>query len=127
MKGQETRLRNALKANMIFSFLSGAGLAIFSSAVSAFMEVERSDIFVYIGIGLLLFSFTIAWSAFAKEFKIKRIKLITMQDWAWILGSAVLLVLNPWNISLGGNILIAIFAVIVMLLLFFKAVRWLGC
>jgi drug/metabolite transporter (DMT)-like permease len=91
------------------------------------MEVERSDIFVYIGIGLLLFSFTIAWSAFAKEFKIKRIKLITMQDWAWILGSAVLLVLNPWNISLGGNILIAIFAVIVMLLLFFKAVRWLGC
>jgi drug/metabolite transporter (DMT)-like permease len=127
MKGQETRLRNALKANMIFSFLSGAGLAIFSSAVSAFMEVERSDIFVYIGIGLLLFSFTIAWSAFAKEFKIKRVKLITMQDWAWILGSAVLLVLNPWNISLGGNILIAIFAVIVMLLLFFKAVRWLGC
>ena len=114
MRKAEKKLRAVLKGNALFSLASGLSLLLFSKKLGAIMNVQNADVLHYIGIALLIFVALLLYNAFKSKINKTLIKSIIVQDWAWVLGSLVLLVLNPFQISTTGNILIALVALIVM-------------
>ena len=114
MRKAEKKLRTVLKGNALFSLASGLSLLLFSKRLGAIMNVQNADVLHYIGIALLIFVALLLYNAFKSKINKTLIKSIIVQDWAWVLGSLVLLVLNPFQISTTGNILIALVALIVM-------------
>lgn len=113
MENRESMVRKALVSNGIFSGFSGLALAIFSSQVAAVMAIKNHYILLFVGIGLVLFSTSIFAIVLKKEINAKKVKFIILQDWAWVLGSATLLVFNPFEISLTGNVMIGAVAAVV--------------
>ena len=116
MSTSANKLRNALMANAVFSFTSGIIIVIFSSQLSTVMNIANNATLLIIGIGLLIFASTIVFIRAKKEVHAKSIKSIIVQDWIWVIGSAIMLIFRPLGISTVGNIIIGIIAIIVMLL-----------
>lgn len=109
----QKKLKTALRANAAFSATSGIALILFANSIADLMNITNANILLFIGIGLLFFASTVFLAASRKEIRSKEVKGIIIQDWAWVLGSAVLLVLRPFDISLTGNWIIATIALIV--------------
>ena len=109
------RLKNTIKANAIFSSISGTLLILFPGVFADLMQVNNNLVFTIIGVGLILFVFLLIYVSTTKNINRNLVKLIIVQDWIWVLGSAILLLFNPFGISIYGNILIALIAVVVML------------
>lgn len=116
MSTTHKNLRLALKANALFSLSTGLSLLLFSKPIARLMYLEQSMILLLIGIGLLLFVITLARLAFAKSIKAREVKTIIYLDWAWVIGSVVLLVWQPIPFSVLGSIMIGIAAFMVMVL-----------
>ncbi|MTI33580.1 hypothetical protein [Xanthovirga aplysinae] len=114
MKTSDKNLRNLLKINAIFSLLSGLVLVLFKHQVGALLTISNPQILLLIGIGLFLFAGNLLYHAFNKEIKPNSIRIIIYEDWTWVLGSAVLLILNPFETSSLGLALIGMVAFIVM-------------
>ena len=109
----EQKLRNVLRGNAIFSTLSGLSLAIFYQPIAQWMKVNNSKILLYIGIGLVLFATTLFLTANKKVIDKTKIKFIIYQDWAWVIGSAVILALQLFSLTHMAYWLIADVAIIV--------------
>lgn len=105
-------LKNALTVNSIFSGISGIVLTILNKQIAHIFGTENSTVFLIIGIALIYFSITI-WYERIKQRKLAVIWIV-IQDFLWVIGSAVLLLLKPFQISQTGNGIIAIIAVIVL-------------
>jgi len=116
MTTSEKNLRNALKSNALFSLMSGMGLIGFHEKVGQVMNISDTFVLQLIGIGLLLFVALLLYSAFRKKLDIRQVKFIIIQDWAWVIGSIVLVIFDPLEISPIGNVLIAVMAAVVALL-----------
>ncbi|MEM7798411.1 MAG: hypothetical protein AAF633_04400 [Chloroflexota bacterium] len=108
-------LKTMLRGNAIFSELSGLTAALASGAVATFMGLPQGSTLVLIIIGVVLIghgmilwfgsgqtpiSPSLAWYAI-------------VGDVGWVLGSLVILYLDPWSFSTGGWWLFAILADIV--------------
>ena len=106
-------IRIALTSNAIFSGLCGIDLLVFNRFFSNLMGVSEPFVLTIIGIGLLIFSATLFLTAFAKEIKPKAVKIITAQDWAWVIGSIVILTGGFFDLTVIGNVLIAAVALVV--------------
>lgn len=111
------KLQKALGINAIFSGISGAGLILFHKAIADIFEINQSNIFWMIGIGLVFFTFTILLEV--KNQRGLAVLWIIIQDFIWVIGSAILLVLPPFNISNTGNGTITVIALVV----FFMAIN----
>lgn len=107
-------LKNALKVNAFFSLFTGLLMVIFHQNIAGIFGVDQSTIFWIIGILLLLFVFLIFFEL--NKLRPMVIKLIIVLDFIWVLGSLIVLVFNPFGISLSGNVLIFCIALIVLLL-----------
>ncbi len=110
MKTPGNHLRNALKANAAFSLLSGITLILAKGSIAQLMNINNNMVLLYIGVGLLLFVASILHAAFSSTLSIKKVKFIIVQDWAWVVGSVLLLLWRPWEISMEGNVMIAVVA-----------------
>lgn len=106
-------LRITLLSNALFSLLSGLVLLLFYQSVSQWFGVDHKITFWVLGIGLLIFAYTV----FIEVKKPEPIKVfaIIVQDLMWVIGSIVLLSFKPFGISLLGNQVIAIVAFMVFL------------
>lgn len=113
MKNAENNLRNTLKANAGFSSAWGIALIIWHPELSNWMGVEMPMVLLIIGIGLLLFAAVLFYLAFGKTIKPGAIKSIVYQDWGWVLGSAILLIGQFFELSLPGQLLIGAVAAVV--------------
>jgi hypothetical protein len=120
MSRVEKQLRATLKANALFSLLSGLCLLSFSDKLGRIMGIDQKDVLQYIGIALLAFTTLLLYNAFKTRINSTQIISIIVQDWAWVFASIILLALNPFKISLPGNILIAGVACIVTTLAIFQ-------
>ena len=113
MKSEERKLRLAILFNLIFSTSSGLTLILFSVGISQLMNIGKPMALMIIGFGLLVFGALLAYILFTKTISRPIVKSVILQDWTWVLGSVVLIVAQPFNISLKGNVLIAVVAIIV--------------
>ena len=113
MKKTEHHLRYAIKGNAIFSISSAITLLLSSQPIAKIMNLAVPNSLVYIGIGLFIFAITLFQNAFRKELKSTQIRFIIIQDWLWVIGSLILLIWNPFGISMIGNYIIAGVALIV--------------
>lgn len=107
-------LQKSLTANAVFSILNGALLLIFQEKFIKIFGVWPSNFFVILGILLLSFALTIIMEI--KKQRAIPILWIIIQDALWVIGSIVLLLFNPFNISTEGNIIITIVGSVVLVL-----------
>ncbi|MDO6472034.1 hypothetical protein [Maribacter sp. 1_MG-2023] len=106
------KLQNALKANAIFSSISGILLIIFNSKIAALFGTGNTTIFWVVGLVLLYFTITI-WYEIKKQRRLAVLWII-IQDILWVVASLMIIVLNPFVITSTGNLIIGIIAVIVL-------------
>ncbi len=106
-------LQIALLGNAIFSLLSGLFLVLMKSKVAHWFGLEKSWIFLFVGIGLLYFSYSIFRQLKAPEGD--QVFYIIVQDLLWVLASAAILLFRPFNISSFGYQAIAGVAVVVLI------------
>ena len=107
------KLRLALKANAGFSAFSGLVLIFFHRPIAGFMGLSDGTALWIIGLGLLVFVFSLWRNATRAEIDRKQVRLIILQDWLWVLGSATLIILQAFGISPGGYLAIGLVALIV--------------
>jgi len=112
-------LQKHLTANAVFSTLCGIIVLVFQEKVEQIFNVEPSNFFLVLGTLLILFALSIVVEI--KKQRAIPILWITIQDMLWVIGSVILMVWNPFNISIEGNIIIGIVAFFVLLFGFGQA------
>lgn len=105
-------LQKILLGNALFSFLSGLLLCVFPQLVADLFAVQDSLVFQLLGAGLLLFSASVFRES-RRDSAMGALSII-IQDLIWVLGSIVLLLFRPIEISLFGNVTIAVVMLIVL-------------
>ena len=111
------KLQKSLSINAIFSGVTGLGLIIFHNAIANIFEASNSRVFWLVGVGLVFFASTILYEV--KKQRLLGVLWIIIQDFPWVIGSAILLILQPFNVSSTGNYTIATIALVV----FFMAIN----
>ncbi|TCI92187.1 hypothetical protein [Tenacibaculum sp. M341] len=107
-------LQKALTTNTLFSGFSGIILILCNHQIADLFGITNTIVFLIIGLVLIYFSLTI-WYEIKKQRKLAVLWII-VQDYAWVLGSIILLIFNPFHVTQTGNIIIGIIAFIVLLL-----------
>ncbi len=106
------RLQTALRLNAIFSGVSGLAMILFHSSLAELFALTNSTVFWVFGLALIFFAGTIV----LEILKQRRLPIIwiIIQDFIWVIGSAILLIIKPFGISSMGNNLITTVAIIVL-------------
>ncbi len=108
-------LRKAVLANAIFSALSGLLIVLFEPTVLRWLGVDPIGIWP-IGAMLLGFSLYLLWLAYGRNVPVSLVKGVIFGDWAWVAGSALLVLAKAATFSGFGIFLILDTALIVMVL-----------
>lgn len=106
------KLQKALKANTLFSSISGILMILLNRQIADVFETKNTTVFLIVGVILICFAVTI-WYEINKQRKLA-ILWIIIQDFLWVLGSLILIIFNPFQITLIGNLIIGMIAIIVM-------------
>ena len=106
------QLQHSLQLNALFSGLSGILLVAVHKYVASLFDTPIVSVFQIIGAALIFFSLTIVFEI--KRQNLLGVLLIIVQDFLWVLGSVILLIFQPFEISKTGNGIIAAIALIVL-------------
>ena len=109
-----SELQKALKANALFSSISGLLLILFNNQMAKLFGTDNNSVFWVVGLILIYFTITI-WYEINKQRKIAVLWII-IQDFLWVFGSLILIVFNPFYITALGNLIIGIIAFIVLIM-----------
>ncbi len=120
MENTEDKTRMVLKLNAAFSSLVGLDLIILNSAFMRWMNISNDIILPVVGLGLLLFGASVFWVAFRKPFSMQMLRSIILMDIGWVLGCILVVATNLFGLSMLGNELVLLSAVIVALLAYFQ-------
>ncbi len=107
-------LQKALQYNAIFSGISGVLLILCHQWLAEIFALSNSTAFWVVGIALVFFAGTIVYEI-SKQRRWAVLWIIT-QDFLWVIGSLILLTINPFGISTTGNMMIGGVALIVLLM-----------
>ena len=113
-KDRTILLRRALIINGAFTALVGLDLAIFSGWVDTVIGLGSPVILLIIGIGFVLWGPVLIWAGMQKNIPVMLVRIIIQGDFAWAIGSALLLAFANGMFSSIGLVLIAGAAVIVL-------------
>lgn len=105
------QLQKALLTNALFSGLSGVILVHLNKHVVNLFDVSNTPVFVIIGVALIFFSLTIIYQI--KRQSALGVLSIIVLDVLWVVGSTILLIFQPFEISETGNCIIAVLALFV--------------
>jgi len=114
-------LKFALLSNSLFSLTIGIILTVQASSISNLFGVQESWFFTALGIALVLFSTILFYIGRQKPIHPISAFVIIILDIMWVAGSAVILLLDPFNLTQTGNILIGIVALIVLVITLLEA------
>ena len=115
LKSETARsLRNALRANAVFSGLSGLLIVILHSQVLLWLGLVEINIMV-LGVGLVLFSAYLFWMGSREQLDKSMVTGVIGGDWLWVVASAVLLVFKGSMFSTLGIFLVTDVALLVMI------------
>ena len=108
-------LRLFLIANAIFSLISGVIVLADSMRVAAWLGISHADLTLQvIGVCLCIFSVELIYQATRNRMATWRALLASLADFAWVVGSAILLLLFPGLFSQGGYFLVLSVACVVL-------------
>ena len=100
-------LKFALRFNSIFSLITGLPLVMSGDSVARLFGVEEALAFTLLGIGLIGFSIGVFAVSWQKPIRPLSVFIIIILDLGWILATIPLLLLNPFEFTETGNILVA--------------------
>ena len=103
----KTLLRNALRANALFSTVCALGILTFTSELSVLFASFPAIALQSLAVGLVGFSIFLIAISRQKTVNIGMVKAITYMDWAWVAGSALLIAYAFDSLSLAAIDLIA--------------------
>jgi hypothetical protein len=124
MQNPEKTTRLVLKFNAAFSSLVGIDLILFNSTWMKWMNITNEIILPIIGLGLIPFGIYVFWVAFKKPLSLKELRSIVIMDLGWVLGCILLTASNIFGLSMLGNGLVLISALIVGTFAFFQHRGW---
>lgn len=113
MDMSDIKLRNMLKLNALFSLINIGLLISVPDSLATFMGIDNSSILFYIGIILILFVALVIYTAYRPTLNKMLVYSIIIQDMIWVIASLILIMWNPFHISIAGNILIGAVAFVV--------------
>lgn len=103
-------LKKYLTINSLFSGVCGLTMILFTVSLNDFFQIKNEYIFPVVGVNLLIFS-AFVWYVSAKHLsKTILVKVITILDVFWVLGSIVIVLFGFFDLSTKGYILITIVA-----------------
>jgi hypothetical protein len=107
-------LRNALRANAVFSAISGLIIVFAHDQVLQWLGLSDISI-VALGIGLMVFSAYLFWMSSRQALQRDLVTGVIAGDWAWVAASVALLVFKGGMFSTLGLFLVIDVAVVVMI------------
>ena len=116
-------LRRALRANALFSAVSGTALATASYAIGPRIGVEPSWIVLLVGLGLLPFALDLFANARREIVDLSRVKMAMAGDMAWVAGSIAVIFIDPTGLTTAGIVTISTVAAVVA---DFALLQWIG-
>ena len=105
-------LQKALTINALFSSISGTLMILLNLQIAHLFGTTNNTVFWIVGIILIYFAITI-WYEITKQRKFAVLWII-IQDFTWVLGSLILIIFNPFQVTGIGNLIIGIIALIVL-------------
>jgi hypothetical protein len=114
---EKLNLNNTLMLNATLTLPFAIILFIFSGLFASLLGMGALVIEL-LAAGLVLFSI-VAWLA-AKKSNILIAQLITLLDISWVLASGMLVVMNPYNMTLLATVLVIITALLVLFFALFQ-------
>lgn len=125
---ERSLLKTVLYENSAFSFVSGLLMVSMPYTVADFMGVESATAFQILGVLLFIWAADVFFVARQNPLNLTFAWLIIGGDLLWVIGSAVVLLLNPFDFSTEGNWATLIIADIVMVFAIaqFVGIRRLG-
>ena len=106
-------LRLSLRANAIFSAVSGSGMLFAASAIAGLLGIEQTLLVRITGVNLLGFAALLVWLASREVIKPSLAMAVVVADLLWVAGSAALLPAGVFSTT--GNWLVAGVADVVLL------------
>ena len=119
---EATMLKRALLVNAAFSAISGLLIVSFDQRIAEFIGYAAISLWP-MGVMLLGFGAYLLWFATRRTMNSVSVISVIVSDFAWVLGTVILLV--GWNsmISVAGIWLLAVIGMIVFLL---AELQWIG-
>ncbi|MFC1975261.1 hypothetical protein ACFLXQ_02555 [Chloroflexota bacterium] len=111
-----TFVRNVLKANAVFSSLSGGAFLVAAKPMAAFLGLSIPAILIITGILLLIFAADVFYLATRKTVNPKGVVAVIVADALWVIGSVILLVTGLVPLTVEGKWAVGIVAVMVAVL-----------
>ncbi len=115
-------LRNVLRANAIFSTVSGFFVVVFAKSIAQLIGLENPLLLVGLGIGLLPFAFFVYKVATMPTVNTKLVWVVIELDSLWVVGSVLLLLSNIVPFTTTGKWIIALLAEMVAIFAIFQVV-----
>ena len=117
---REKLLRNALKGNGVFSTLSGIAFIAAAGPIADRIGLAYPWVLMVIGASLLIFAVGLFRNATATDLNLLEARIAVALDFAWVLGSVVVVALGI--LSTTGNWGVAIVADIVLVFAIAQAI-----
>ncbi len=110
---KDNLLRDTLRANSIFSGVSGLVLVVGFAPLANFIGVAWAWTLIVLGIGLLGYAFLLMQASRRAELEMKEAMVFIVSDVVWVLLSVVLLLTDWIPFTIEGRWLIVILADVV--------------
>ncbi len=108
-------LRNALRANAVFSGISGLTMTVGAAQIANLMGTGNTLFYVIIGIGLLIFAADLFYFTRHPKISATFAWLAIIGDMIWVIASAIILLTDAFNVSVTGQWLLFIVGDIVLI------------
>lgn len=122
-KTQSSLLRNALRGNGIFSAASGLIMAVGAGILVQFLGAGTTLFYIVVGIGLLFHAGTLFFNTRTEGINSAFAWYAIIGDVVWVIGTAVILLTDAFNLSPEGKWTLLIIGDIVLT---FAIVQYVG-
>lgn len=112
-------LQKALLPNGILAFTSGGAFVLLRHQLAEIFGISNSQVFLIVGLIISVFGLTIL-----VEIKMQRALAtlwIITQDLLWVIGSVLLILLQPFDLTVAGYWMIALYALTVVAFIWFQS------
>ena len=107
-------LRYALRSNGIFSLTSGTIMTVLAVTVANnWLGIDHVWPIRAIGIGLLFFAGSLFYDASRPQLNLAKAEFTIVQDVLWVIGSIIIVVFDPVDLSTDGQRLVGAVALVV--------------